>query len=160
MASTKSVNFNLDWSFQPLNIWLRWSIGVNALTINNTSRKIVFYQLTTLAFHFVCQVYVINYVTHEPASVIVSLDPSHNKTTTNKWNTIIDYINWTSVAIVCHITILTISRHRFPILMSCFRRSTDLLDVCFYIKFRRLSFICVACIILYVSLPIFQEVMR
>ena len=154
MAAT-SVNIsNLDWSFLPLNIWLQWTTGVNAFTSIN-SCKIRLYQCSSLAIHFICQVYVINYITREPASVIVSLDPSNdNKTTTNKWNTVIDYINWTSVALVCHISILTSLRHRFSILMSCFRRSSTnlLLDISsFYIKLRRLSFICVACIILFVS---------
>ena len=154
MAATvkTSGNLNLNWSFLPLNIWLQWTTGVNALSLNN-SCKIRFYQFSSLTVHFICQVYVISYITREPAAVTVYLDPSNKKTTTTKWNTVIDYINWTSVALVCHVTILTNIRYHFPILMNCFRRSlTDMLDRFFYIKLRRLSFICISGIILLVSL--------
>ena len=150
------ISVNLNWSIRPLVTWLRWTTGVDALALDS-NLKISFYQLICLSVHSIFQVFIIYHLIHDPKSVIVSLDPSHVKTTTKIWNAAIDYMNWIVVALVSHVTLLAIVRTRFPILVSYFRRSTHLLDRSFYIKLRRLSILGVGGIVLLVSLFIFDS---
>ena len=141
---------NLKNCFMPLNTWFRWSTGVNLLATNKSSWKIKFYQFACLFVHFVCQIVVIDHLIRDPASLTVTLGPS-NLTATKVWNAVIDYLNWTVVALFIHVTLLIVVRNRFPILINHFRHSIDLFDATFYKKQRRFSILCVIFIVILVS---------
>ena len=139
---------DLNWSLRPLNFWLRLTTGIGLLETNICNPILICYQFACLMANILIQILILRKITLDPASVTTSYDLL---TTTEIWNTVIDYVNWAVSSLIAHLTLLVVISHRLMIIVGVFCRLTSIFDRFFYLKLRRLCIIGVACVVLLVS---------
>ena len=144
-------NIDLDWSFRPLTSWLKFTTGIHLQDQNNNG-KIRFRQLFCLMLSIISQIFLIRQFFYDIVPAVQFLKPNDRLTMTRMWNVAIDYINWTVVSLSTHFLLFFIVRPRWSNLMCLYRRSTALFGLQFYTDLRRLSFLGVSYVFLFVSL--------
>ena len=146
------TNFDLNWSFQPISVWLHLTTGINLWSSRiSESKKKKCYQLFCLLFNVVIQLFVTWHMFHNLKSVTKSSTVCESVTETQMWNTVIDYLNYAAVPVSAHLILLTVIQPRWIFVINSIQHFINLFDLSFYVKLRRLSFLGIAYVILLVS---------